>query len=54
MEIKKLFTEIVLENIEGMNKEDALNWMKEEAFPYAGNVPQLIYTADTEEIGRKY
>ena len=54
MNIYQEMLEIAKENIEGLDYEEALYYLNNDAIPAAGSVTGLIYYSDTEQIAEKY
>ena len=54
MNIYQEMLEIAKENIEGMDYEEALNYLNDDAIPSSGSVSGLIYCSDTESMAIDY
>ena len=54
MELYDALLDIVIKNIEGMNYEEALNYLNNDAIPASGSVSGLLYTVDTKKLAKDY
>ncbi|RLF44395.1 MAG: hypothetical protein DRN17_04525, partial [Thermoplasmata archaeon] len=52
--LEDVFKDILRDNIEGMNREEAKYYAENDAIPDAGSVSGLIYYSETEAIARDH
>ena len=54
MSLMEKLLEIAAENIKGMEKEEAIYWLDNDAVPEYGSVSGLIYYDETEAIAKEH
>lgn len=54
MSLREDFKDILRNNVEGMNRDEAKYYVENDAIPESGSVSGLIYYSETEELARLY